>query len=332
MSPVYRVSPVPEPTPHSSPPAAPTVMVTVTVVICTYTAKRWTNLTAGVEEVVRQLRPGDELLVVVDHAAELFARVQAELPGCRVLSNSHGQGLSGARNSGVDAALGAVVAFLDDDALPGTGWLESLRTPFVDPTVTGVAGAVQPDWEGGRPPRWFPPEFGWVVGCDYVGLAPGGAQVRNPIGASMALRRAPVVAVGGFSELVGRVGALPVGCEETELGIRLAQADRSVRIVRDTSGSVAHLVPAERQRLRYFVSRCYHEGRSKAVLSGLVGTQEGLAAERTYASRTLPVGIVKHAAAVLRGDLSGLARSAAIVLGLGTTALGYLSVRKGPAS
>lgn len=304
------------------------VTPTMTVVVCTYTAKRWPHLLAGVKTVAGQLRDGDELLVVVDHAPDVQARVEQEFTGCTVLANSHGQGLSGARNTGVDAARGDVVAFLDDDALPGPGWLESLREPFADPSVTGVAGAVQPDWEGGQAPRWFPAEFGWVVGCDYTGLPRGGEQVRNPIGASMALRRAPVQAVGGFSELVGRVGALPVGCEETELSIRLAQADPGIRMVRDTVGSVLHLVPAERQRLRYFVSRCYHEGRSKAVLSRLVGTQQGLASERTYATRTLPLGVLRHAAAVLRGDLAGLARAGVIVVGLATTALGYLSARR----
>ncbi|MCU1594382.1 MAG: putative glycosyltransferase, partial [Frankiales bacterium] len=221
-------------------------MTTVSVVICTYTAKRWSHLVAGVDAVVAQLREGDELLVVVDHAPELQERAGAELSGCSVLANSHGQGLSGARNTGVHAAQGEVVAFLDDDALPGPNWLESLRGPFADGQVTGVAGAVLPDWEGGTAPRWFPMEFGWVVGCDYLGLAGHGVQVRNPIGASMALRRAPLLAVGGFSELVGRVGELPVGCEETEISIRLAQADPGVKVVRDTSGSVAHLVPRDR--------------------------------------------------------------------------------------
>ena len=144
----------------------------------------------------------------------------------------------------------------------------------------------------------------------------------------MALRRTPVVEVGGFSELVGRVGALPVGCEETELAIRLAQRDPGVRVVRAASGSVAHLVPRDRQTLRYFVSRCYHEGRSKAVLAGLVGTQQGLAAERTYASRTLPLGVVRHTAALLRGQPTGPLRAAAILIGLLTTAFGYLSGKR----
>ena len=307
-------------------PAPPAPAVSVSVVVCTYTEARWAHLQAGVRAVVAQLKDGDELLVVVDHAPDVLARAEAELPG-RVVANSHGRGLSGARNTGVDLATGTVVAFLDDDARPGPGWRASLRAPFADPGVTGVAGVVVPDWEGGRPPRWFPPEFGWVVGCDYTGLAPGGSRVRNPIGASMALRRQPVADVGGFSELVGRVGTLPVGCEETELAIRLAQHSPSVTVVRAREGSVAHLVPRQRQTLRYFVSRCYHEGRSKAVLSRLVGSAQGLEAERSYATRTLPLGVLRHLAALARGDLGGPLRAGAIVLGLLTTVAGYVSAR-----
>ncbi|MCU1599609.1 MAG: family 2 glycosyl transferase [Frankiales bacterium] len=305
----------------------PTPVLSVSVVICTYTERRWTELSAGVAAVLGQLKDGDELLVVVDHAAGVLARAQAQFEGCRVEANTHGQGLSGARNTGVDHATGDLVAFLDDDATPGEGWLESLRAPFAAGDVLGVAGRVDPAWEGGRAPRWFPPEFGWVVGCDYVGLPEGGAQVRNPIGASMALRRAPLVAVGGFSELVGRVGTLPVGCEETEIAIRLAQNDPTARVLRAAGGTVHHLVPRDRQKLAYFRSRCWHEGRSKAVLSTLVGTQQGLASERAYATRTLPVGVLRHLAAVGRGDLAGAARACCVVLGLLTTAAGYLSAR-----
>lgn len=301
---------------------------TVTVVVCTYTARRWAELTAGVAAARAQLQPGDELVVVVDHADDVLARAREELAGCTVVANSHGRGLSGARNTGVDHASGDVVAFLDDDATPADGWLESLRGPFAASDVLGVAGRVEPAWEGGAAPRWFPPEFGWVVGCDYVGLPGGGQQVRNPIGASMALRRAPLQAVGGFSELVGRVGTLPVGCEETEIAIRLAQHDPTARVLRAEGGAVHHLVPRDRQRLRYFRSRCFHEGRSKAVLSGLVGTEQGLASERTYATRTLPLGVLRHLGAAARGDLAGLARALCIVLGLLTTGVGYLSGRQ----
>ena len=301
----------------------------MTVVVCTYSDRRWAELAAATTAVAAQLEPQDELVVVVDHNPGLLERARAELPG-RVVPNRHGRGLSGARNTGVDEATGTVVAFLDDDALPPPGWVGSWRAALADERVVGVGGAVEPAWEGGTAPRWFPLEFGWVVGCDYVGLPPGGSVIRNPIGASMALRRSALAGVGGFSELVGRVGTLPVGCEETELGIRLAAADPGARIVRDAGAPVRHLVPAERQRVRYFLSRCYHEGRSKRILSSLVGTDSGLASERRYVTRVLPLGVLRHLAAAARGDVYGLHRAALVVAGLLTTGLGYLSVRPAP--
>jgi GT2 family glycosyltransferase len=298
----------------------------LSVVVCTYTEARWNELAAGTRAVAEQLGADDELLVVVDHADALLERVRRELPG-RAVPNRHPRGLSGGRNTGVEEAAGDVVLFLDDDALPGPGWVASYRRQFEDPGVTGVAGAVTPAWEGGSTPRWFPPEFGWVVGCDYVGLPADGRPVRNPIGASMGLRKDAVTGAGGFSELVGRVDTLPVGCEETELCIRMRQRDPAVRLVRDTSSAVAHLVPRSRQTWRYYASRCWHEGRSKALLSGLVGSSDALSSERSYVAVALPRGVLTHAAAAGRGDPAGLLRAAAIVLGLVITGAGYLSVR-----
>ena len=62
---------------------------------------------------------------------------------------------SGARNTGVGAADEEVVAFLDDDAVPDPGWLESLISAY-ETGVLGVGGEIEPDWATARP-RWFPP-------------------------------------------------------------------------------------------------------------------------------------------------------------------------------
>ena len=179
-------------------------------------------------------------------------------------------------------------------------------------------------WDGGAgAPRWFPEEYGWVVGCDYQGLPPDGGLLRNPIGASMALRRDLFAKVGGFSELVGRVGALPVGCEETEWCIRLRQTLPDSVIVRDTASVVHHRVPVARQRVGYFVRRCFYEGRSKAVLTDLVGTEDGLSAERRYVLEALSGGLARHSRAVTKGDVWGAARAATLVMGLAVTTSGF---------
>jgi GT2 family glycosyltransferase len=302
------------------------------VVICTYTRARWELFTEAADAVRLQLRPGDELLVVVDHAPELAGSARQRLPGTRVLASAHEPGLSGARNTGVEAATGEVVVFLDDDAVPEAGWLEGYRHWFADPAVGAVGGAVRPRWQGGRAPRWFPEELGWVVGCDYRGLPGHGQAIRNPIGASMAVRRSVFERVGGFTDVLGRVGGKPVGCEETDLCIRARQADPGIRIVRDTAGAVGHWVPGDRQTVRYLLRRCWFEGRSKARLAQRVGPGDGLSAERAYLLRVVLPGLTRGLRRAAR-DPAGPARSAVLAAGTLATALGFASGRlRSPAS
>ncbi|MGE2834434.1 glycosyltransferase family 2 protein [Mycobacterium sp. SMC-4] len=296
--------------------------ICVSVVVCCYTMRRRQVLGGAVDAALGQLEPADELIVVVDgdddeRADELYRDLSVTYSDrIMLVRNEFARGLSGARNTGLQAAIGDVVVFLDDDAVLHSGGLDAVRTAFVDPAVTALGGAVHPDWYGGTAPTWFPPEFGWVVGCDYRGLPADGAPIRNPIGAAMAVRRAPLDEIGGFSSALGRVGTVPTGCEETLMGIALAQRDPRARILRNTDFAVSHLVTPDRATVSYFVSRCFHEGRSKAVLTSLCGQRSSLRSERTYTTRTLPSGMW-HA----RADVS---RMAAMVAGLIVTTIGYL--------
>jgi O-antigen biosynthesis protein len=293
------------------------------VVICAYTLERWELIEEAVGSVVSQDPPPDQLVVVSDHNPDLFARVQAAHPNVTVIENPNAAGLSGARNAGLAASSGEIIAFLDDDAAAAPGWLANLIAGYADPTVQAVGGAIEPRWIAGRP-RWFPAEFDWVVGCSYLGQPRTVADVRNVIGANMSFRRAIVETIGGFRQGLGRVGETPVGGEETELCIRIAQHDPTARIVLHPGALVRHTVPAGRGRLRYFVRRCFAEGWSKAAISRTVGRGAGLASERGYATRTLPAGVARGLREVVRGDPFGAARAAAIVVGLAVTTAGYV--------
>jgi glycosyltransferase involved in cell wall biosynthesis len=301
---------------------------TVSVVICAYSDERWTDLQSAVESIRRQSRAAHEIVVVIDHNPALADMARERLAGALVVENSAERGLSGARNTGFAAAGGEVVAFLDDDAVADPGMLERLARGY-RPGVLGVGGAAEPAWPASRP-RWFPAEFDWVVGCTYRGLPPAGGAVRNLIGANMSVRRDVLDAVGGFEPGIGRIGKLPLGCEETDLCIRAAEAFDGGWFVFEPSARARHRVTPERTRVRYFVERCFAEGRSKAIVAQRSGAERALATERAYALRTLPLGVARGLAdAVVRRDPAGLARSAAIVVGLAVTGIGYLSAKAG---
>jgi len=295
----------------------------ISVVICAYTEERWNLLCSALESLRRQSLLPREIVVAVDHNQPLLERVLYATTDVLVVPNVGPRGLSGARNSGLAAASSAVVAFLDEDAVAAPNWIERLAAGYCSPRVLGVGGAILPRWAGGRP-GWFPEEFDWVVGCTYRGMPAMPRPVRNLIGCNMSFRRHVFAAIGGFRDGIGRVGARPVGCEETELCIRLRQRWPDAALLYDPSARVYHYVPPERARWRYFHARCYGEGISKAAVARLVGGRDGLASERSYVLRTLPAGL---ACGIRRAidDPAALARAGVIAAGLAITAAGYLA-------
>jgi GT2 family glycosyltransferase len=296
---------------------------TVSVVVCGYSDERWDDMLSAIDSVADQRVAARETIVVIDHNDALLRRLRAARPHVIALPSEGARGLSGARNTGVAAARGSIVAFLDDDARADRGWLERLLAPYDDPSVAGVGGRVDADWPHGRP-RWFPREFDWVVGCSYAGLPDRREPIRNMIGANMSLRRSVFDAVGGFRDGIGRIGKRPLGCEETELCIRVRQQLPDATILFEPSASVVHRVTGERASWRYFGSRCYAEGLSKAAIASTVGRSDSLSSERAHVMRTLPRGVIRGLAdALRRGDAGGLGRAVAIVSGLALTIAGY---------
>jgi len=295
----------------------------VSVLICSYTEERWPALVAAVESVGAQTAPPSEIVVVVDHNSGLLDRVRSELSTVTATENKEERGAAGSRNSGVAVARGSIIACLDDDAVADPRWLEQLLPHFVDNRVLGVGGPIGSIWEAPRP-SWFPEEFDWVVGCTYPGLPTQPAPVRNLIGCNMAFRRDVFDAIGGFRGNLGRVGKVPISSEETEFCIRALQHWPERHWLYEPLARVAQRVPASRACWRYFRSRCYDEGRSKALMTTYVGSAQGLASEREYTLRTLPRGMARHALnAIVRRDKAEGARAVLIPVGLLITATGY---------
>jgi O-antigen biosynthesis protein len=299
----------------------------VTVVICAYTERRWDMVQGAVDSVLQQEIAPDQVVLVIDHNPALLQRARGAYPQLTVVANHGPRGMSGARNTGVSQARGDVIAFLDDDAVAEPDWLARMLVHYDDSRVLAVGGSAVPDGPDARP-RWFPPEFDWVVGCSFIGQPSQAAPVRNLIGCNMSFRRDALDEAGSFDPALGRVGGVPVGCEETELCIRLRQRRPDGVVLYEPAARVRHHVSDDRWTWTYFRHRCFSEGRSKAVVARLVGSDAGLSTEREYTRKVLPRGVRRGLLEIRAGrDLGGLLRSAAIVAGLAITATGYLSCR-----
>ena len=300
--------------------------ISTSVVICAYTEKRWDQLIAAVESVEVQHEPVGQIVLVIDHHDRLLSKASERWPALTVLANQGPQGLSAARNTGIEASSGDIVLFLDDDAVADPDWACLLTAPYADPAILGVGGSAQPVWQQ-PPPRWWPREFGWVIGCSYRGQPTSLSRVRNLMGCNMSVRRSVLQAVGGFDTGLGRTPDSPLGCEETELCIRAQTHFPQGRFLLEPRAVVHHAVPAERGSWRYFRARCRAEGISKARVARNVGRTAALSAERGYVRRVLPTGVLHNLARGLHGDLAAPAQAGAIVAGLAFTATGFLKIR-----
>jgi GT2 family glycosyltransferase len=235
----------------------------ISVVIPCFADERFEDVLAGLGALGRQTLPPAEIVVVVDHNPALLARLRRSQPNVRVIANREHRGSSGARNTGVASTSGEIVVFFDDDAAPEADCLERLAGHYADERVAGVGAGVSPDWRSGRP-RWFPEEFDWVVGCSYRGLPDRPAAQRNLLGAAMSFRRLALESAGGFSAEMARTGRHPLGVDDTEACIRVRRILPGSILLYAPEARARHKVPASRESLRYFCTRCRRAGEGRA--------------------------------------------------------------------
>ncbi len=295
-----------------------------TVVICAFASARLEQTVACVDSVLRQEPGPAQVVIVVDHNEALEADLRARLPeDVEIVANPGPRGLSTARNTAIARSRGDYIVFIDDDAVAHDQWLVRLLAAFDDPAVIGAGGHARPLWAE-PPPAWFPPEFLWVVGCSYTGL-PETGLVRNPLGCNMAFRARAFLSAGMFNPAIGRLGSLPLGCEETEFCIRATRVLAGAQIALVSGAEIDHHVPASRATVSYLLRRCFFEGISKALVRGL-GDQRSLDTERTYLRRALPARMRSSLRRVAGGHVAeGLGLLAALTGALTAAAAGYLT-------
>lgn len=287
-----------------------------TVIVPAHDLRRFSELVATIDA-LRTQNP-DEIVVAIDHNDELLELARRELSGVQVVPNHYARGVSGTRNSGAQAAHGELLVFLDSDTIPAAGWLAALTTPFTDPRVVGTGGGIDPLWE--RRVTWVPDEFLWAYGASFPGQPHTPGPVRNVWSANMAVRAAAFRSVGGFRVDFGKVGSRSRP-EDTELCVRVAAASGG-HWWYVPRARVQHRVPATQATLRYFLTRCYNEGRGKIAMNRLLPSRQTLGPERGYL-RALPHAVWRELAGTVRDrDLQGARRAGAVLAGVAAAGAG----------
>lgn len=100
-------------------------------------------LRGAIDSVLAQTYPNWELLVIDDGSGDETVALLGELDDSRVRTlRLEGEGVTRARNAGLDDANGELIAYLDDDNLMHEGWLRTVAWAFeVHPETEVVYGA-----------------------------------------------------------------------------------------------------------------------------------------------------------------------------------------------
>jgi glucosyl-dolichyl phosphate glucuronosyltransferase len=170
---------------------------------------------------------------------------------------------SDSRNKGWHGARGEIIAFTDDDAFVGSGWLEAYDEAFrrENPRVVMAGGRIVPIFAIRRP-SWLPPEKEYILPSfdagDEIKPFPQGCL---PISANLAITRSLLEETGGFDTRLGlkKDGEIPyITGEDSLLAIRVRNSGGD--ILYQPRAVVYHPITAERLTRRFFLKRNFREG------------------------------------------------------------------------
>jgi GT2 family glycosyltransferase len=180
----------------------------VSVVVCTYNGGR--TLRDCLTGIGSLDYPDYETIVVDDGSTDDTAAIAREYPVRLISTPQHG--LGSARNTGLEASTGDIVAYIDDDAWPDPQWLTYLTAGFDGTEHAAVGG-----------PNIAPPGQGTIADC--VASAPGNPthvlltdrEAEHLPGCNMAFRRSRLQAIGGFDPRFRVAG------DDVDIGWRLRE-------------------------------------------------------------------------------------------------------------
>ncbi|MDD5174074.1 MAG: glycosyltransferase family 2 protein [Candidatus Omnitrophota bacterium] len=241
--------------------------ILISAIVCTHNRPEF--LTKAVQSLLDQTLSGEKYeIIVIDNASSdntrsVFDRQYSHVANIRYYFEPR-LGLSCAKNSGWKNARAPIVAFLDDDAIAPTDWLQKIIEAFdtADRKVACVGGRVDPIWEAPRP-SWLTKEIENYLGLINYSESP--FFTPHIIGCNCSYRKEALEEMGGFNIHLGRVGKALLSGEETLL--QLSLEEKGYLSLYHPYVKVRHYIPKERLNKKYFIRLAFRFG----VTSVLVG-------------------------------------------------------------
>lgn len=235
----------------------------VSIIICTYNRADLLRITLESLSSLQDIEKAEVLIVdnnSSDHTRSV-ADAFIKLNKSKIVAHycfELMQGLSAARNTGIHAAEGDIIAFLDDDAVPCEEWIITILTTFDSRRdVYAMGGIIYPNFESGRP--------AWLIKAlelPYT-IVDNGRAVKeyppnlHPFGANMAIRKS-FLENHLFPTHLGRKGTMLLSGEESWLFNQMKKEGKT--ILYHPHMSVVHFIPDSRLTREWIQERYYYQG------------------------------------------------------------------------
>ena len=233
----------------------------ISVVIVTYNRPR--DAWETIESLMKQSIPPLEIIVIDDASSPPFTSKMAD--GKVKLHRFEKEvGVSAARNYGIQVACGNYIAFIDDDAVADSRWIEEFQKGM-ELKADVLGGPIEPLYEASPPKWWTEKDFGHYVS---IGNAPNKYADFTPgiWSANMVLKKELVEAVGNFNTQVGRKGGKLLAREDVDLVNRAKE--KGCKILFLPKARVYHKVKSERMTIPYILRWEYYMGKTQKILYG----------------------------------------------------------------
>ena len=171
----------------------------VSIVVASYNGER--TLEACLKSLQELNYPNYEVIVVDDGSTDRTELICKQFSRLRYLRHENNMGLSAARNTGINAAQGEIIAFTDSDCRADQDWLFYLVGDLLNSEFTGIGGH-----------NLLPPEDLWIAAA--VMVSPGGPAhvmitdrlAEHIPGCNMAFYKWALDEIGGFDPLFRKAG------------------------------------------------------------------------------------------------------------------------------
>jgi glycosyltransferase involved in cell wall biosynthesis len=264
----------------------------ISTIICT--CNRANYLSKAIQSLLEQTLDSNlyEIIVVdncsTDDTKQIVTQEFAHVPNLRYIYEPV-LGLSQARNTGWQNARGEYVAYLDDDAVACSVWLEKILEVFetVTPKPGCVGGKAQPIWEASRP-NWLSDDL--ITGLTVIDwfdtpqVLPDLSQ-KWLVGANIAFPREVLKQIGGFISGLDRVGKNLLSGGDIFLEKQIVKAGYCCFYHPEIA--VSHHIQKSRLEKRWFVRRYYWQGISDAAVQLIEESPSRLRCFRSAISRSI---------------------------------------------